>query len=275
MGCSSVILEDDGTKLRQKNINININTLHHKKDLIHAQSLINLISRIRNKMIYLYHKLIYDTGACLYINPTIVECLKSVLYKISYDLKGNFNNCQMEYIEDPPYLDIKNRINIKNETNELITELFNFIIEIKNYKTIIKQIDKETPGLLYLIFENKESLSNENINNINKGINLFKEMTSLRTSIINKYKLQVRNYYYKKDEFINSINSIGKLAYDLNKKDIYEINYLNSSKVDDSKNMNKFINEAKKNMEIILKSEKNDDIINSHESIIKEFEDNL
>ena len=39
--------------------------------------------------------------------------------------------------------------------------------------------------------------------------------------------------------------------------------------------MNKFINEAKKNMEIILKSEKNDDIINSHESIIKEFEDNL
>ena len=100
-------------------------------------------------------------------------------------------------------------------------------------------------------------------------------MTSLRTSIINKYKLQVRNYIYKKDEFINSINSIGKLAYDLNKKDIYEINYLNISKVDDSKNMNKFINEAKKNMEIILKSEKNDDIINSHESIIKEFEDNL
>ena len=68
-----------------------------KKDLIHAQSLINLISRIRNKMIYLYHKMIYDTGACLYINPTIVECFKSVLYKISYDLKGNFNNCQMEY----------------------------------------------------------------------------------------------------------------------------------------------------------------------------------
>lgn len=275
MGCSSVILEEDGTKLRQKNINININTLHHKKDLIHAQSLINLISRIYNKMIYLYHKLIYDTGACLYINPTIVECFKSVLFKISFDLKGNFNNCEMEYIEDPPYLDIKNRKNIKSETLDLITELFNFIIEIKNYKTIIKQIDKETPGLLYLIFENKESLSNENINNINKGINLFKEMTSLRTSIINKYKLQVRNFIYKKDEFINSINLIGKLAYDLNIKDIYEINFLNCSKVEDSKNMNKFINEAKKNMEIILKSEKKDDIINSHESIIEEFEDNL
>ena len=100
-------------------------------------------------------------------------------------------------------------------------------------------------------------------------------MTSLRTSIINKYKLQVRNYYYKKDEFINSINLIGKLAYDLKRKDIYEINFLNCSKVDDSKNMNKFINDAKKNMEIILKSEKNDDIINSHESIIEEFEDNL
>ena len=227
MGCSSVILQEDGTKLRQKNINININTLHHKKDLIHAQSLINLISRIRNKMIYLYHKLIYDTGACLYINPTIVECFKSVLFKISYDLKGNFNNCEMEYIEDPPYLNIKNRKNIKSETIDLITELFNFIIEIKNYNPIIKQIDKETPGLLYLIFENKESLSNENINNINKGINLFKEMTSLRITIINKYKLQIREFIYKKEEYLNNINLIGKKAYELKINDIYEINLLN------------------------------------------------
>ena len=56
---------------------------------------------------------------------------------------------------------------------------YDFIVEINNYKTIIKQIDKETPGLLYLIFENKENVSDSNINNINKGIELFKEMTNL------------------------------------------------------------------------------------------------
>ena len=275
MGCSSVNSIEEDVKLRQKNINLNINTLHHKKDLIHAQSLINLISRIRNKMIYLYHKLIYETGACLYINPTIAECLKSILYKISYDLEGKFENCNMEYIEDPPYLKINNNTNIKNDTKYLLTELFNFILELKNYQSIIKQIDKETPGLLYLIFENKENISNDNIDKINKGIDLFKEMSNLRTTIINKYKLQVRDFYYKKDDFIKNINLIGEKAFQLKKGDIYEINYLNRYNEENPIEMYKSINEAKKMMEIILKQEKNDDIINSHESIIEECKDDL
>ena len=272
MGCSSVNSVEEDIKLRQKNIFLNTNQIHHKKDLIHAQSLINLISRIRNKMIYLYHKLIYDTGACLYLNPTIAHCLKSVLYKISCDLEGKFENSEMEYIEDPPYLRIKNKAQIKKETKDLLTELFNFIIEIKNYKTIIKQIDKETPGLLYLIFENKENVSSENIDNINKGIELFKEMTNLRTSIINKYKLQVRDFLYRKEEFIRNINLIGKKAYELGMFDIYEINLLNRDIGQNGNSMFKSIKEAKKNMEKILKEEKNDEIINSHESIIEEGE---
>ena len=275
MGCSSVNSIEEDVKLRQKNINLNINTHHHKKDLIHAQSLINLISRIRNKMIYLYHKLIYETGACLYINPTVAECLKSILYKISYDLEGNFEKCNMEYIEDPPYLKINNITNIKNDTQYLITELFNFILELKNYQAIIKKIDKETPGLLYLIFENKENISNDNIDKINKGIDLFKEMSTLRTTIINKYKLQVRDFYYKRDDFIKSINLIGEKAFRLKKGDIYEINYLNRYNEANPNEMYKSINEAKKMMEIILKQEKNDEIINSHESIIEECKEDL
>jgi len=275
MGCSSVNSVEEDIKLRQKNIFLNTNQIHHKKDLIHAQSLINLISRIRNKMIYLYHKLIYDTGACLYLNPTIAHCLKSVLYKVSCDLEGKFENAGMEYMEDPPYLKIPNKNEIKKETKDLLTELFNFIVEIKNYKTIIKQIDRETPGLLYLIFENKENVSSENIDNINKGIELFKEMTNLRTSIINKYKLQVRDFLYRKEEFIRNINLIGKKAYELGMFDIYEINLLNRDIGQNGTSMFKSIKEAKKNMEKILKEEKNDEIINSHESIIEEGEEVL
>ena len=275
MGCSSVTSGEESIKLRQKNIFLNTNSLHHKKDLIHAQSLINLISRIRNKMIYLYHKLIYDTGACLYINPTIEHCLKSVLYKISCDLKGQLENSELDYIEDPPYLSIKDYSNIKQETNNLIKELFKFIVEIKNYKTIIKQLDKETPGLLYLIFENKENVSSENIININKGIDLFKEMTNLRTGIINKYKLQIRDFLYRKDEFIKNINIIGKKAYDLQINDIYEINLLNQNNERNSFEMFKSIKDAKKNIEKILKEEKNDEIINDHENIVEENEVNI
>ena len=275
MGCSSVTSGEESIKLRQKNIFLNTNSLHHKKDLIHAQSLINLISRIRNKMIYLYHKLIYDTGACLYINPTIEHCLKSVLYKISCDLKGQLENSELDYIEDPPYLSIKDYSNIKQETNNLIKELFKFIVEIKNYKTIIKQIDKETPGLLYLIFENKENVSSENIININKGIDLFKEMTNLRTGIINKYKLQIKDFLYRKDEFIKNINIIGKKAYDLQINDIYEINLLNQNNERNSFEMFKSIKDAKKNIEKILKEEKNDEIINDHENIVEENEVNI
>jgi hypothetical protein len=275
MGCSSVNSVEEDIKLRQKNIFLNTNQIHHKKDLIHAQSLINLISRIRNKMIYLYHKLIYDTGACLYLNPTIAHCLKSVLYKVSCDLEGKFENAGMEYMEDPPYLKIPNKNEIKKETKDLLTELFNFIVEIKNYKTIIKQIDRETPGLLYLIFENKEYVSSENIDNINKGIELFKEMTNLRTSIINKYKLQVRDFLYRKEEFIRNINLIGKKAYELGMFDIYEINLLNRDIGQNGNSMFKSIKEAKKNMEKILKEEKNDEIINSNESIFEDFEDIL
>ena len=275
MGCSSVSLVEEDIKLRQKNIFLNTNSTHHKKDLIHAQSLINLISRIRNRMIYLYHKLIYDTGACLYLNPTIEHCLKSVLYKISCDLEGEIKIYDLEYIEDPPFLKLTTKEKIKKNSLDLLTELFNFIVEIKNYKTIIKQIDKETPGLLYLIFENKENISTENINNINKGIDLFKEMTNLRISIINKYKLQIRDFLYKKEEYLDKINLIGKKAYDLKIYDIYEINLLNRKNKENFDEMYKTIKEAKIKIEKILKEEKNDEIINSHESIIEEFENIL
>ena len=275
MGCSSINSVEEDIKLRQKNIFLNTNSTHHKKDLIHAQSLINLISRIRNRMIYLYHKLIYDTGACLYLNPTIEHCLKSVLYKISCDLEGEIKIYDLEYIEDPPFLKLTTKEKIKKNSLDLLTELFNFIVEIKNYKTIIKQIDKETPGLLYLIFENKENISTENINNINKGIDLFKEMTNLRISIINKYKLQIRDFLYKKEEYLDKINLIGKKAYDLKIYDIYEINLLNRKNKENFDEMYKTIKEAKINIEKILKEEKNDEIINSHESIIEEFENIL
>jgi hypothetical protein len=271
MGCSSVSYVKDDINLRQEKILLNIETNYHKKELIHAQSLINLISRIRNKMIYLYHKLIYDTGACLYYNPTIKHCFNSVFYKLSSDLEGKIERAGIEYIEDPPYLKVENTNNLTEQGKCLLNQLFNFIVEIKSYKSIIKQIDKETPGLLYLVCENKENVSSENIENINRGIELFKNTINIRNEIINIYKLQVREYFTKKDTFFKNLNEIGEKAFNEKIKDIYDIILMTRDSDNKEENkMYKSIKEAKHHMEKILDKEINDDIINSHDSIIIE-----
>ena len=159
-----------------------------------------------------------------------------------------------------------------------LNQLFNFIIELKSYKSIIKQIDKETPGLLYLVNENKENISTKNIDNINKGIELFKNTINIRNDIINTYKLQVRDYFMKKEVYYKKINEIGEKAYKEKIKDIFDIILLtrdNNDVNDVGEKMYKSIKEAKNNMEKILEKEINDDIINSHESIIIEQKDEL
>ena len=276
MGCCSVNLVKEDINIRQQKINLNLNTKFHRKELIRAQSLINLISRIRNKIIFLYHKLIYDTGACLFLNPTIVHCFQTILYKISSELEGKLENFNIEYIEDPPYLKIEKE-SLTEESLNLINELFSFIIELKSYKTIIKQIDKETPSLLYLISENKENISLENINNINKGIELFQDLIKIREDILNLYKYQVRELITRKDTYCEEINKIGEEAFQKNINDIYEITLLknNNLNVDKDYQMYKSIKEAKKNIKKIIEQEFNDDIINSHESIIEAQKEEL
>ena len=273
MGCTSPTFVREDINLKQEQIILNVNTNYHKKELTHAQSLINLISRIRNKIIYLYHKLIYDTGACLFLNPTIKHCFKSILYKISTDLEGKLKYEQIQCIEDPPYMKINNIDTISKNGNDLLNDFLNFIVEIKSYKLIIKQIDKETPGLLYLINENKENISSENINNINKGIELFKNMIIIRNDIILIYKSQLRDYLTQKEKFIDEINKIGAKAFELHLTDIYDIVLLKKDDIhkDNAEDrMHNSIKDAKKNMEGILTKEINDEIINSHESIIIE-----
>lgn len=272
MGCSSVNSINDEGPLRQQIISLNVNTKHHKKELIHAQYLINLITKLRNKIIYLYHKLIYITGACLFITPNITHCVKSVLYKISSELNGQLELESIDFIDDPPYFSINKKVLLSDKAKEILEELFNFIIELFSYKNMIKQIDKETPGLLYLIFENKENISDENINNINKGIELFKELRKLRESIITRYKIEIREMFSRKIAYFREINSIGEQAYKNDIHDIYEITLLkrDSIKKDDEQNkMYKSVSDGKKNMEKILNEEKLDDILS--DSINKNF----
>lgn len=272
MGCSTMTPMLEEKDFRQESLILdqtdNIAGLHH------AQSLINLITRIRNKIIYLYHKLIYSSGACLYVKPNIILVLKCILYKISSEFQGHLQNSGITYKEDPPYLKIDPSIIISKESMELLNELFSFITELVSYKTIIKQIDKETPELLYLIFENNEKLSKQNYKSINRGIDLFKDLIKIRYDILSIFKNQIYEFIQRKETFCSEIDKIGKKAYDSQITDIYEIVMLNyKNENDDSKRkknpMYKSITKGKEVMQEILNEENDSEIINENDSIIE------
>jgi hypothetical protein len=275
MGCSSVSEIDD---LQQETIELDMES--DIKELNHAKSLINLITRIRNKMIHLYHKLIYDSGACVFLKPTIVHCLKSILYKISSEFEGNLINSELTFMNDPPYLKLSNEVKLSEESVNLLEELFQFVIELISYKTIIKQIEKEIPELIYLVHEKKNKLSKKNIELINKGIDLFKNLKQLKSNTLVLYRNLIYEFENRKVIFCEKIDIIGKYAYEKNITNIYEISMLQKNpelninsidkyNKDDENKMFKSAYNAKIYMENIINQEKNDDIIESHESIIE------
>lgn len=275
MGCSSVQEIDD---LQQETIELDMKN-DNVKELDHAKSLINLITRIRNKMIHLYHKLMYDSGACVFMKPTIVHCLKSILYKISSEFEGSLQNAKIIIKEDPPYLKPSIETKLSDESANLLDELLHFVIELVSYKPIIKQIDKEIPELIYLVHEKKNKLSKKNIELINKGIDLFKKLKQLKYDTLTLYKNQIFEFANRKESFCERIDIIGKYAYENNITNIYEISMLqkneklniNNDKInkDEEDKMFKSVYNAKIYMENIINNEKNDDIIESHESIIE------
>ena len=269
MGCGSTQLRLDGQIIKQEIIELDINNHYKNKELLQAQHLIHLITNLRNKIIYEYDNLIYTTGACLFKNPTITHCTRCILFKISSECKGDLGNAQFTFREDPPFLKV-DFDKFSEETNKLLNQLFDFIIKLRDYKIIMKQIDKETPKLMYIVFENNNKISKENLNKINKSISLFKDLYKLRNNILVEYKNQIYELLMHNENYLKIINEIGKTAYESKITDIYEITML-FKKISFNENeslffikedwiMNSSINEAKRNMEKKLENEKVEDI---------------
>ena len=63
MGCGSPSLVIEGNNLKQIKI-VDLSFCEEEENLKQAQNLISLITKIRNRIIYLYHKLIYSSAAC-------------------------------------------------------------------------------------------------------------------------------------------------------------------------------------------------------------------
>jgi hypothetical protein len=233
MGCSNTMIFENRKELQQSKINLTFTSNHLKKELQHAQVIISLITKIRNRIIYLYHKIIYSSAACIYDYPSITFALRNIFYKISADFKGDLLASNLTYIEDPPYLQCRGFDLLSEQAKEKLQEIFDFIVEIRGYKQIIKQIDKDTPELLFLVFENKEFISEENCKKINESMNLFKEMVKLRYNILESYKNQIYNFVTKTEFYCKNINRIGREAFKRGYKDIFEIALLKKNEIID------------------------------------------
>ena len=266
MGCGSMTYTKiDGKIIKQEKIELEISNINKNKELSQAQTLIYLITNLRNKIIYDYDTLIYNTGACIFKFPNIFHCVKCLFFKISTECQGNLNLAEFVYKEDPPFFNI-NKKKISTETQTILNELLEFITKLKDYRILIKQLDRETPRLMYIMFENNNNISKENLDKINKSINLFQDLTKLRNNILREYKNQIYDLIMSNSTFCTPINRIGKLAIEKNIKDKYEIAFLFKELKDDNDfikffrredmSLYKSINEAKEIMEKKLKQEK-------------------
>jgi len=231
MGCSTTSTLENQKELQQAKIDLSFSSKSLQNELQHAQVIISLITKIRNRLIYLYHKLIYSSAACVYSYPSITFVLRNIFYKISADFKGDLLASNIMYIEDPPYLQCQSIELLSQQAKELLQELFDFMVEIIGYKQIIKQIDKETPELLFLIFEKKDVISEQNSKKLNEAVELFDKLTKLRINIIKAYKDQVYFYVTKTNMYCHGINKIGKEAFKRGFFDIYEIAMLKKNEI--------------------------------------------
>ena len=275
MGCSNMTYSRmDGKIIKQEKIQLDIPNIKKNKELSQAQNLIHLITFLRNKIIYEYDNLIYNTGACIFKSPNIMHCVQCLFYKISADCGGNLNSAQFSFKEDPPFFSI-NENKISEETKNILHELLEFITKLRDYRILIRQLDKETPKLMYIVFENSNDVSKDNLDKINKAISLFQDLTKLRNVILMEYKNEIYDLIMSNNSYCLPINKIGNLAIEKNIKDKYEIAFLFNQYKKDEKFMNHFrkedmsiyksINEAKEIMKKKLEQEKIQD-----EDILKE-----
>ena len=259
MGCCSSHTRDT---LFEQSQPINLSIIDNGDELKQAQTLISLIIKIRNRIIYTYHKLIYSTGCCLYINPSMSLCLRNIFYKISAEFKGDFDQSDITYMEDPPYLQTNMSL-FSEDLKNLLKQLFNFLSELRGYKNILRKIDNDSPTLLYLEYENNSNLSQRNIEKIRLAMDLFKQLLNMRQKIWNQYKNEVYLLVKQNFEYLAKINSIGKEAYQKNLSDIYEICMLNYNEKDNNISPNPMfsnIQTAKENWLALMKNDNDSEI---------------
>lgn len=113
-----------------------------------------------------------------------------------------------------------------------------------------------------MIYEENEKLSKKNIQKINQGIYLYKNIIKIKINILNLYKSEILEFSIRNYGYCNRINLIGKFTYENKITDIYEISMLEKELNKESTNntynsfMFKNVNQAKKIWKKIIERKK-------------------
>jgi hypothetical protein len=220
-----------------------------------AQKIIEIVEDIRVTIFDNLDELILKTGACVFNQPDIVTCIKTVLWKVSTDNWGNIKASNINFYEDDPYITIKSG-RVSNETTLLINYLINYISNLFSLRNQLKEIDLKIPQLIYIITENNEKnlftnnreefvddeiiKNNNNMTSLNKiqkqiintvtnnnrkirkTINLFPDLINDYNNIIEKIKFEFM--LIKKDlDYLINIDKVGSYAHEKHISDVYEI----------------------------------------------------
>ena len=81
MGCGSTHTLPEEALLKPMTLSL-VLPKTSSSSLNHAFAILRSITKFRNRFLLIYHKLLYTTGACVFINPTIILCVHCVFYKI-------------------------------------------------------------------------------------------------------------------------------------------------------------------------------------------------
>lgn len=222
MGCNQITKVDDETFMKPINLQLSSTLNLPEITLNHVNTIITSITNIHSKILSSFHTLVFRTGACVFKNPSLIHCMHCIFYLISSETEGSIENSGICYTEDLPYLTIDNEI-LSENTLSLLTLLFTFIINTHNYKTTIRNLDKETSELQYILHENKDNISKHDESVLNNSVELLSIVSDFRQKIMKQYNDEVAFYVSKNDAYCREIDYIGTIAHKKQIKDVYEI----------------------------------------------------
>lgn len=261
MGCSTSRTLPDLSHLGEIDDDLKISRTHSLYDSIQrAKDIIKSINKLSKKLLMNYYRIIDLTGACVFMTPSIAHSIRCLFYKISAELNGKIENAEIAHSEDPPYISLK-ATGLSQDTKSRMSSLFDFIIEVQSYKIIIRQLDKDTPDLFYLIYEEgKDFVSKNNKEKIKKAIDQFQQLIKVRSMILKKYKLELYLYFTRNEYYTAQINKFGEKAIQNNIDDIYKIALLNNpiAKMDKDLQLEAMysnVDQAKKSFKHFLKED--------------------
>jgi hypothetical protein len=182
------------------------NSLDSNDILIKIYSIMETFENIREKIVDYLDILILKTGACCFVNPTIIHVLYSIWYKISYDLNGKIEDANIKYIDDSPYMQLSYK-NLKNSTLDNISLLFEYINNLRNLRIALKNLDSNIAELIYFVKE--YDYNDINKYEIEQAVKMFPELDKFYNSTIKKYKRELMLFYHRKIDYCYRINLIG------------------------------------------------------------------